>query len=200
MDWQTGDVNATYGKHTIQADGQAITVNGTRLPLDGIERLATSFSRSRAQGSWGKLSAGARMQAGEQLADITLNGGQTSDDYCEWFPFWDQLNGYLDAEVKPRIRSRILTTLAQGGSADVGGLTKGSKGRYRLTAQGIQPKRLFGKSVPWSEFVDTSVELVNYRFNVDKGAGKVGKNSWYLGVGEWNAWLVPELIAHFNGR
>src|SRR5262245_53607865 len=105
MDWQAAPFTTSYGKHTVSGDGQAITVDGTRLALDDIDRLSTSFVRSRAQGSWGKLTAGAMISAGDTVAQLSLYGGQTDENTVEWGPMWDQLVSFLDAEVKPRIRT-----------------------------------------------------------------------------------------------
>ncbi|HEX9259699.1 MAG TPA: hypothetical protein VF855_09200 [Acidimicrobiales bacterium] len=199
MSWQSGGLSFSYGKSTVSADSTALVIDGERFVLDEIDRMSLSASKSTSQGSWGKITASFMVTAGEQRGAVNFAGGQNGDD-VEWWPYWEQLTGYGEAEIAPRIRTRIVTTLAQGGTVDVGGITKNSKGRYRLSAEGITPKRLFGKVLPWSSIAGMSVERTDWRFEVEKAPGKVARNSWLLGRVEWNAWVVPQLVAHYNGR
>ena len=189
----------THEKTQVEFDGSALTINGKRLPLDKIERLSRFLSRSTAQGSWNRLDCGVELFANGEAASVKFRGDASTEQWGPWRPLWDQLDGLVRDEIEPRLLERTIRKITDDSAAEIVSFrAKGGRGRFTVTAESLQARKLFSKPILWRSITDISgdvSEIVTVEPN-----GKRRKHVTGLVFGEWDAWQIPLLWHHYGTR
>jgi hypothetical protein len=185
----------THEKTHVEYDGHALSVNGTRLPLDRIERLARNLSRSTAQGSWNRLDCGVNLYAAGDVTSVSFRGNAGTEQWGPWRPMWDQLDNLVSIEIEPRLLEKTIGVVASGPPAEIGSLRAKGRGRFKVTAESLQSRTPFSKPIPWKAITDISDGVLQIT-TVDAN-GKRRTHSTGLGSAEWDAWQIPLLWRHF---
>jgi hypothetical protein len=187
----------TYDETRVAFDGDALTINDKRLPLDRIERLSRNLSVSTAPGSTNRLDCGVRLLADGEVSSIAFRGDATSEAWGPWRPSWDVLDALVSAEIEPRLLTRTLGAVEASGAAEIGSLRAKGRGRYTVTAETLQPRTLFARPIPWKWI--TGIEDDVFQIVTVDPRGKRRHHATGLATSEWDAWQVPLLWRHFAG-
>jgi hypothetical protein len=186
----------THEKTRVEFDGRELFINDRRLPLDQIDRLSRMLSRSTAQGSWNRLDCQVHFLAHGKESAVRFHGNAATEEWGPWRPLWDQLDELIRREIEPRLLDRTVRQVAETGSAEIGGGRANGRGRFTVTAEGLQARRMFSKPIAWKSIIAMSggdVEIVT--------AGPDGRqrkqNLGLLGM-EWDAWQFPVLWQHYS--
>jgi hypothetical protein len=188
----------THEKTLVEFDGRVLTINSKRLPLDQIERLSRVFSRSTAQGSWNRLDCGLHLFANGDVASVRFRGDATTEQWGPWRPSWDQLDALVSNEIEPRLLAQTIHHVTIGSPAEIGSLRAKGRGRLKVTAEGLQARRMFSKPIPWHAMTDISDDVI--QITTTDSAGKRSTHHTGLGSSEWDAWQVPLLWRHYGAR
>ncbi len=187
----------SYDKTRVDFDGQTLTINDKRFPLDRIERLARNVSRSTAQGSWNRVECWVHLFGEGQEGTIKFRGSAATEEWGPWRPLWDQVEGFVHEQVMPRLLDRAISSVAAGDPVEIGSAGGKGRGRFTVTSEAIQSRSWLSKPIPWRSIVEMSPggdEVV-----VESG-GKRRKRTIALAPFEYDAWMIPHLWQHFRER
>ena len=188
----------THEKTQVEFDGRALTINGKHLPLDQVERLSRSLSRSTAQGSWNRLDCGVNLLANGEVASVSFRGDASTEQWGPWRPMWDQLDALVRDEIEPRLVERTIRQVTDGSSAEIVSLRAKGRGTFTVTAESLQARKMFSKPIPWKTITGISGEASEIT-TVDPN-GKRRQHHTGLGYGEWDSWQIPLLWRYFAER
>ena len=180
----------THEKTQVEFDGEALTINGKRLPLDQIERLARNVSRSTAQGSWNRLDCSVHLFANGEEYSVKFRGDASTEQWGPWRPMWDQLDMLVHYEIQPRILERIVNQVTSGTPVEIGSAGGKGRGRFTVTAETIQARSWLSKPIAWKSIVEMSDGGQQVIVESD---GKRRKHNIALAPFEYDAWLIPLL-------
>jgi hypothetical protein len=188
----------THEKTRVAFDGDTLTIDDARLPLDSIDGLARTLSRSTAPGSYNRLDCQVHLFANGKVSSVRFRGDASTDEWGPWRPKWDELDAMIRQEIEPRLLNRTISQVESDSSAEIGrGRAKG-RGRVTVTAETLEKKGLFSKPIRWSSIVavsDGDMEIV-----AAEPDGKQRKQRLGLHAMEWDAWQIPLLWQHFTRR
>ena len=188
-----------HEKTQVEFDGQALTINGKQLPLDSIERLSRNLSRSTSQGSWNRLDCGVSIFANGNVSTISFRGDASTEQWGPWRPLWDQLDTMVHHEIQPRLLERTISQVYAGAVTEVGSASAKGRGRFVVTAENLQARKMFSKPLPWASIADITLSRSLYEIITADPDGKQRKHQTGLGASEWDAWQLPALWYHFKG-
>jgi len=186
----------THEKAQVEFDGRALTINGKRFPLDQIERLSKNLSRSTAQGSWNRLDCGVTLFASGEVASVSFRGDAGTEQWGPWRPMWDQIDTLVRHEIQPRLLERTIRQVTVGSPAEIGSLRAKGRGRFTVTAESLQARRMFSKPIPWKAITEVSGGVIEI-ITADAD-GKQRKHNTGLSSAEWDAWQIPLLWHHLG--
>ena len=187
----------TYEKTQVAFDGETLTINDKRFPLDQIERLARNVSRSTAQGSWNRLDCWVHLFANGQEASIKFHGDASKEEWGPWRPMWDQVDALVFDEIQPRILERTITTVASGTPVEIGSAGGKGRGRFTVTSEFLQARSWLSKPIYWKSIVEMSGDGQQVVVETD---GKRRKKNIALASFEYDAWLIPLLWSYFSAQ
>jgi hypothetical protein len=187
----------THEKTQVDFDGETLTINGTHLPLDQIERLARNVSRSTAQGSWNRLDCSVSLFANGKESTVKFRGDATTEQWGPWRPMWDQLDTLVRHEIQPRILERTIATVTSGTPVEIGSAGGKGRGRFTVTAESLQARSWLSKPIYWRSVVEMSEGGDHVIVESD---GKRRKRNIALASFEYDAWLIPLLWRHFGAH
>jgi hypothetical protein len=186
----------THDKTRVEFDGDALTINDKRLPLDRIERLARELSSSTAQGSWNRLTANVLLLADGEVSSVKFRGDASQEDWGPWRPLWDELDTLVRHEIQPRLLDRTVRQVSDTGLAEICPFTAKGRGRLIITAENLKQRKLFAKPIAWESITDVSGEFV--RITYLDPSGKQRTHDTGYGAAEWDAWQVAHLWRHYG--
>jgi hypothetical protein len=186
----------THEKTQVEFDGRALTINGSQLPLDQIERLSRNLSRSTAPGSWNRLDCGVSLFADGEVTSVSFRGDAGTEQWGPWRPLWDQLDTLVRHEIEPRLLERTIRQIAAGSPTDIGSARAKGRGRFTVTAESMRARRMFAKPIPWKAITDISSDGLLQLSTADPD-GKQRTHTTGLSSAEWDAWQIPLLWHHF---
>ena len=108
-------------------DGDVLSIDGKRFPVDQIGRLSRSLLHSRAQGSWNRLTANVSVYADGQTGSVTFTGDASTEEWGPWRPLWDEFYAMVHDEIEARLIRDSLERLMGGETIELVSLT--GKGR-----------------------------------------------------------------------
>jgi hypothetical protein len=188
-----------HEKTQVEFDGHALTINGKHLPLDQIERLSRNLSRSTAQGSWNRLDCGVSLFANGNVSTISFKGDAGTEQWGPWRPLWDQLDTMVHYEIQPRLVERTIGQVLAGTPTEIGSVSAKGRGRFVVTADSLQARKMFSKPLPWTTIADVTLARGLYEIITNDPDGKQRKHNTGLNASEWDAWQIPLLWGHFRG-
>ncbi len=190
----------THEKTHVAYDGSALSIDGTRFPIDQIERLARIVLHSKAQGSWNRLTCDVSVHAGGVTGRATFRGDAGTPEWGPWRPLWDQLDAMVRDEIQTRLLARTLDSALAGSPVELVSTSPKGRGRVVVTADAFKLRRPFAKPVPWSSITDVTTPVSVYQLHVANAAGKVKTQLTGVEAGEWDAWQLPLLWAMLRDR
>jgi hypothetical protein len=187
----------SHQKTQVDYDGRALTVNGKRLPIEDIERLARSLTISRAQGSWMRLEASVHLLCAGKVTTVRLRGDGRDEQWGPWRPDWDLLDQLVREEIGMNLLLRTIDRVQDGQLTEIGSGRSKGRGRYTVTSESLQSRGWRAKTFPWREIVDISDDLDITTVDAE---GKQQTRALGLSSIEWDAWQVRTLWRHFGGQ
>jgi len=180
-------------KQEIYADQHRIVSRGIEFTLAAVDRLAYSATATRINGSYMGTNFMVRLGQGSVVDTFMLDSGWKDGRLEEFRAFWGGVVDLLEATVCPRLAEDAVTAIAGGGRVAFGSIVAGPGG--------VRSKGPFGREIPWSDVVGTEVSNIGQlRVQVQKpGAAKV-KPRLSAGLNQWNAVLLPRVVAAFTGN
>lgn len=187
----------THAKTRVEFDGASLTVDDRRLPLHEIDRLARTLTHSTAQGSYNRLDCSVHLFAHGKVSSVRFRGDASKPEWGPWRPMWDQLDGLIRGEVETRLLQRTLDCVRDDGAAEIGGGRAKARGRFTVTAEGIQARRMFARPIAWSSVValtDGDIEVTTEDADGNHRRRRLGLHAM-----EWDGWQVPRLWERYRG-
>ena len=188
----------THEKTQVEFDGRALTINGKHLPLDQIERLSRNLSRSTAQGSWNRLDCGVDLFANGELASVRFRGDASTEEWGPWRPLWDQFDTLVRDEIEPRLLERTIHQVAAVLRRDQSAFRAKGRGRFIVTAESLQARKMFSKPIPWKAITEMSGGVSRSSPPIRKASGASTTRDSV--DAEWDAWQIPLLWHHFGAQ
>ncbi|MCM2416583.1 hypothetical protein [Streptomyces sp. RKAG293] len=186
------EIRIRKGKRALVASADSISIGEQVFRLDSVDRV---FYRAAARINQASYTIG--LAQGERKCTFMFDAYRRGSELEDARATWRQLVGLIQASVCPRIAEESARRVLAGETVTFGGP---ASSRIDADSQGLRPRRLFGKTVPWlqianAEFAEGMVRI----WSASDGAVHE-KPTMSVDMSGWNAVVLPEIVRHFAGR
>lgn len=182
-----GEIRLGSGKRQLVASNGALSIGDQVFRLDGVDRVVY---RSAARINQASYTIGVAQGAEKHtfMVDAYKRGTELDDTRNTWQRFV----ALLEATACPRIAQDAVQIIASGGTFTFGGPLAS---RIDADAEGLRPRHLFAKRIPWSRIVDADLGNGLARVWTSTDGVPDPKPRLSIDMSGWNAVILPRVVA-----
>jgi hypothetical protein len=186
-----------YGKQTIVASGDTVTIDGQdTFDLAAVSAVVLYFYGRSVNGWYQGTDFYLRFKQDKRACFVVFSTDQSDENREMYMVSWQRLADRIYAIAIPRIADEIVARVRAGETVSYGAL---GGDKVQLTLAGVKKGGLFSKLVPWSQVTRTDMDKSKIRVFGRKAPGAEETVICGAYVGEWNVYALPTVVGLLKG-